>query len=325
MFHKPKVSVVIPCYNSEKYLRKAVDSVLQQSLESFEIILVDDGSSDKTSSLLQQYKMADMRVEVITHPKNLGLGAARNSGIEHATGEYLFFLDSDDYIHPNTFEVLYEKAQAENLDILQGRFLLHQKEKTETYPADLVPFSQAISGTEYYNHGVFIEPKACGKLWKTEFIKENQLKFSTGYYEDMAMVFEAFARARRVNNSLFPGYHYVQRKDSITGQKVTTQHVLDYKKVLENMQALFMQGHLTQKTSGFPASFLLYLVELCRMAYQTKDASLQYEVRKFINEMLKKYRKIMRSNRNLSSLKKWSMLQDPCRYARIKILKNKLL
>ena len=325
MYHKPKVSVIIPCYNSEKHLQKAVDSVLQQSMESFEIILVDDGSSDKTSSLLQQIKMSDMRVEVITHPKNLGLGMARNSGMEKATGEYLFFLDSDDYIHPNTFEVLYEKAQEENLDILQGRFIVHENGKQEVYPADLVPFTQAISGTDYYNQGVFVEPKACGKLWKTDFVRQNQLQFSKGYYEDMLMVFEAFARANRANNSLFPAYHYIHRNDSITGQKTSLKHITDYKNMLINLQSIFMQEKLIDKTSSFPASFLLYLVELCFMSHQFGDKETLKDSKTFVQKMIQKYKHIIRKNKNISTTKKQAMLWNPCLYAQAKTWKSKRL
>jgi len=325
MYHKPKVSVIIPCYNSEKHLQKAVDSVFKQSLESIEIILVDDGSTDKTPALLQQLKMEDLRVEVITHPKNMGLGAARNSGMEKAAGEYLFFLDSDDYIHPNTFEVLYEKAKEENLDILQARFILHQNDKQEVYPKDLIPFSQAISGTEYYNQGVFIEPKACGKLWKTNFVKENNLKFSTGYYEDMLMVFEAFVRARRVNNSLFPAYHYVRRNDSITGQKTSLKHIADYKNMLINLQSVFMQEKLIDKSSSFPASFLLYLVELCYMSHQLKDKEILKDSKTFVQKMIQKYKHIIRKNNNISTAKKQAMLWNPCLYAQAKTWKSKRL
>ena len=324
MYHKPKVSVIIPCYNSEKHLQKAVDSVLQQSLESFEIILVDDGSTDKTPYLLQQLKMSDLRIDVITHAKNMGLGPARNSGIEQAGGEYIFFLDSDDYIHPNTFEVFYELASSQNLDILQGRYVIHENNNKELYPKNLIPFPDAISGLQYYHQGIFIEPKAHGKLWKTEFIKENNFKFPTGYYEDIVLVFNAFFQAKRVNNSLFPAYRYIIRNDSITGQKITAKHVLDYQTALKNLQSLFIQESLIDKNSSFPASFLLYMVELCRMSYELDDKEIHREIEAFTNELLKRYRKIMYANKNISKIKRLAMIQNPCRYARLKIFKNKI-
>ena len=106
---KPKISVVIPIYNVEKYLQRCVDSVLNQTLRDLEIILVDDGSPDKCPLICDQYAKKDSRVFVI-HKKNGGLASARNAGMKAATGTYLFFLDSDDWIDLDGLELLYNTA-----------------------------------------------------------------------------------------------------------------------------------------------------------------------------------------------------------------------
>ena len=317
MYHKPKVSVIIPCYNSEKYLEKAVDSVRKQSLEEIEIILIDDGSSDKTPTLLQHYKMEDNRIEVVSHQKNKGLGAARNNGMSNANGEYIFFLDSDDYIHPNFLESLYDKAHQEDLDILQAQIIIHRQGIKEVYPKDLIPFSKAISGVQYYNEGIFIEPKACGKLWKTSFIKENNFQFSKGYYEDMLMVHEAFAIAGKVNNILLPGYHYLLRNNSIS-QRLEHKHIIDYQNVINNLQALFIRETITGKTSSFPASFGLYLVKLCKMAQKVNHTQNDDSVKIFIKKMIRKYGKFIQNNRNLPYFKRKLMVLNPCLYGKLK-------
>jgi len=318
MYHKPKVSVIIPCYNSEKFLKKAVDSVRKQSLEEIEIILIDDGSTDKTSTLLQSYKMEDNRIEIISHSKNQGLGAARNNGISNANGEYLFFLDSDDYIHPNFLESLYDKAQTENTDILQAQILIHHNDTKEIYPKDLIPFKQPVNGIEYYNEGIFIEPKACGKLWKTAFIKDNNLQFSNTYYEDIFMVFQAFVLAKRINNILLPGYHYIINKNSITGRKITSKHVVDYQTALINLQNLFKHDDITGKTSSFPASYGLYLVKLCQMAQDIDDVELFASIKDFVKKMINLYGKHIHINRNLPYLKRKLMVSQPCLYGKLK-------
>ena len=113
---EPKVSVVIPMYNVEKYLDTCVQSVRKQTLQDIEIILVDDGSPDRCGDMAEEYAKQDSRVKVV-HRKNGGLGPARNSGMEVATGEYIGFVDSDDWIEPQMFEELYAAATQRNADI----------------------------------------------------------------------------------------------------------------------------------------------------------------------------------------------------------------
>ena len=103
----PKVSIVVPVYNTEKYLRQCVDSILAQTLSEIEIILVDDGSKEECAKLCEELAKTDLRIKVI-HKINGGLGFARNSGIEAACGEYVGFVDSDDYIRPEMYKSLYD-------------------------------------------------------------------------------------------------------------------------------------------------------------------------------------------------------------------------
>lgn len=111
----PKVSVIIPCYGVEKYLDRCMDSVLKQTLSDIEIILVDDGSKDRVPEMCDEYARQDDRIKVI-HKANGGLGYARNSGLEIATGEYVAFVDSDDYVDLSIYETLYYEAEKENAD-----------------------------------------------------------------------------------------------------------------------------------------------------------------------------------------------------------------
>ena len=121
-----KVSIIVPVYNVEKYLERCMKSLLGQSLQDIEIILVDDGSKDNCPQLCDEYAKMDRRIKVV-HKNNEGLGFARNTGLKIATGEYVTFLDSDDYVEPETYEVIYNKAIECNLDICyfkNRRFLL---------------------------------------------------------------------------------------------------------------------------------------------------------------------------------------------------------
>ena len=107
--YKPLVSVIIPVYNVENYLKRCIDSVVNQSLRNIEIILIDDGSLDSSSKICDEYKVLDERITVI-HKQNEGLGMARNTGIDIASGKYIAFVDSDDYIESNMYELLYNSS-----------------------------------------------------------------------------------------------------------------------------------------------------------------------------------------------------------------------
>lgn len=113
---KPSLSIVVPVYNTEKYLKRCIDSITKQTLEDIEIILVDDGSKESCAALCDAFAEADARIRVV-HKQNGGLGFARNSGIEAATGEYIGFVDSDDYIEPDMYEALYTAAKKKDADL----------------------------------------------------------------------------------------------------------------------------------------------------------------------------------------------------------------
>lgn len=115
--NRPQISIIIPVYNVEKYLDRCMESVVSQTLKNIEIILVDDGSPDNCPRLCDEWGRKDSRIKVI-HKKNEGLGLARNTGMQYATGEYLAFIDSDDYVDLRMYEILYEKATTLNADIV---------------------------------------------------------------------------------------------------------------------------------------------------------------------------------------------------------------
>ena len=115
--NNPKVSVIIPVYNTEKYLRECLDSVVNQTLRDIEIICVDDGSTDNSLAILREYETKDSRIKVLTQ-ENINAGAARNKGLSEATGEFLSFLDSDDFFEPDAIERMYECAKSRNAEIV---------------------------------------------------------------------------------------------------------------------------------------------------------------------------------------------------------------
>lgn len=127
----PKVSIIVPIYNVEKYLDRCMQSLLNQTLKDIEIILVDDGSPDDCSKMCDEYAKKDERVKVI-HKKNAGLGMARNSGLDIATGEYVAFVDSDDFTDVDAYSSLYHKAKEANADVVYAGFVMQKSDKTES-------------------------------------------------------------------------------------------------------------------------------------------------------------------------------------------------
>lgn len=115
----PKVSVIVPIYNVEKYLDRCMESLLNQTLKDIEIIMVDDGSPDNCPQMCDEYAKKDRRIKVV-HKKNGGLSDARNAGLKVATGEYVAFVDSDDYQSLNTYEELYHQAESGDYDVVYG-------------------------------------------------------------------------------------------------------------------------------------------------------------------------------------------------------------
>ena len=117
-----KVSIIVPVYNVEKYLKKAVESTLNQSYEKLQIILINDGSTDESGKICDKYKQKDSRIEVI-HKENGGLSDARNKGLDIANGKYIMFLDSDDFFEKDAVEIMYRKIEEKNADFVIGNYI----------------------------------------------------------------------------------------------------------------------------------------------------------------------------------------------------------
>ena len=132
MENKPLISVIVPVYNVQKYVKKSVESILQQTYKNLEIILVDDGSTDESGDICDMLACSDNRVTVI-HKKNGGLSDARNAGLDRATGEFVGFVDSDDYIEKNMYEVLEERLNINGADIsCCGRYVVQESDGRKT-------------------------------------------------------------------------------------------------------------------------------------------------------------------------------------------------
>jgi len=209
---QPKISIVIPAYNAEKYLSQCLDSIINQTLKDIEIICVNDGSTDRTGAILDRYKLMDDRIIVI-HRENGGLSVARNTGIEAANGEYLGFVDSDDFVDEEMFESLYNSACRYDSDVVISNFHLFMDDTKKICPyRDIVRMYHLECEGSFNakaNTDIVKFIGAWDKLYRRSFIEQHKLRNPVNrIYEDALFTFQTLVLADRVSVVSNPLYYY---------------------------------------------------------------------------------------------------------------------
>ena len=216
-----KLSIIVPIYNVEKYLRKCVDSLLQQDLmlEEYEIILVDDGSPDSCGAICDEYASSYGNIKVIHRP-NGGLSAARNSGIEVARGDYIQFVDSDDYLEPNVLKTLVGKMDADKLDILRFNYR-NVNERYEVFEPNKVSKPFVDYRDEVCDGLAFLTERLGFGCYAWQFLIRSELLDNCGfkegiYFEDTEWTPRLLHKGSRVTSTDVMVYNYLLREGSIT-------------------------------------------------------------------------------------------------------------
>lgn len=215
------ISVIVPIYNVEKYLARCVESIRRQTYSNLEIILVDDGSPDACPQMCDQFASADARIKVI-HKPNGGLSDARNAGIEAASGRYIGFVDSDDYIHPQMYMELWKSLKAEEADIAvcgvkkvfnDSGDILDQPENTARVYSGKEAVANIFDAALYLQSVV-----AWNKLYRRELF--DGVRYPVGkIHEDEFTTYELFYKSDKVVYNTGIYYYYYQRADSIMGER----------------------------------------------------------------------------------------------------------
>jgi len=222
----PHVSLIIPVYNVEKYLEKCLDSAVNQTLKKIEIIIVNDGSTDGSLTIIESYAKNDPRIQVITQ-KNGGLSAARNTGIKAASGEYIAFLDSDDYVKKELIEETYNKATKEKVDIVVYGYDKIKEDGTLVSKPDF--------GNNIFEHNealneilsLSISPMACNKMYRRKLFIEHNIYYPLQkLHEDVGTTYKLFWKAKKIVSTSKSYYYWIIRDGSITS-KITYKHVND--------------------------------------------------------------------------------------------------
>lgn len=230
------ISIIVPIYNVELYLRKCINSIRNQTYKNIEIILVDDGSPDNCGKICDEYKQKDNRIKVI-HKKNGGLSEARNYGIEISTGDYILFVDSDDYIANNMCQILLEKAQRYKADIVSCN--LEEVYEDGTYKINKQAINtkeQVFSNLEMIGTYFFDDTIDTNVVWnklyaRKLFFGEHKLRFPVGrLHEDNYTIYKLYYYANKVVVIDDVLYYYLRRSNSITGKP-------SYKNIIDKLDA----------------------------------------------------------------------------------------
>lgn len=262
---RPLISVIVPVYNVELYIRKCVESIAAQTYPNFEVIIVDDGSQDEGGRICDDYAAGDKRIQVIHFPENRGLSAARNEGVFRAKGAYAFFVDSDDHVEPGLLEKLYSNLKAGKADISicgidgmgdeQTRDFVYSREETVCCLGRRTPFLWNV----------------WGKLYPMELVKKHPFDERALCCEDLLFFYQVLMEIRQVSYLPDKLYHYVYRKGSLVN------HGIDEKRCT----VLLLLDHICVDAarSGpelLPGLSLLALDTNARLAMQAVEGDMPY-------------------------------------------------
>ena len=244
-----KISVIIPVYNTEKYLKKCLDSIINQTLKSLEIICIDDCSTDNSLNILKEYQLKDNRIKIIEQKENKGQGVARNLGLNIAEGEYIMFLDPDDWLELNALEILYKKLKETNADIIHFNYIEeNEKLKSSNYKnaAKIIKkrFGIKAKKESFYSlknsDGSFLykfEMQVWDKIYKKDFILKNNINFAPNKHgEDHLFTIGYLISADKIYYVDEYFYHYTKRNNS-ERDKITDENfcVFENLKLIENL------------------------------------------------------------------------------------------
>ncbi len=231
-----KISIIVPVYNVEKYLNKCLNSLVNQTIDNYEIIVINDGSPDNSQKIIDDYAQNYPNIIKAFTKVNGGLSSARNYGLEKAVGEYVAFVDSDDYVDHEMFEEMYDKAFLENFDVVACNMNYIYKTKevvvTSSFKSDL------YNENDIRESLISIYPAICNKIYKK--ILFDDIKFKEGiWYEDVELTYRLFSKVKRLGVINKAYYQYLQRDNSITytfNEKVfdyisNWESIIDYYKV----------------------------------------------------------------------------------------------
>ena len=279
------ISVIVPIYKVEAYLIRCVESIVNQTYQNLEIIFVDDGSPDNCSKVCDEWSIKDSRIKVI-HKKNGGLSDARNAGMKIATGKYISFIDSDDYVALDFFETLLSVMEKENSDIAECNVVkFYEDGRSEKYSDDLAittfdtesALTGLIAENPFHQH-------VWNKLYKTQLVKD--IHYAVGKLnEDEFWTYQVFGRAQKVSKINKTMYYYFQRSSSIMGESYNIRR-LDALEGKANRQK-----YIEERFPSLATQAKIDFYGSCLFAYQCVLKYMSGSEKKKASDVIKKYRR----------------------------------
>lgn len=276
------ISIIIPVYNGEEFIKRCIESILNQSYKSFEVILINDGSTDKSLELIKDYSKKYKNIEYIDQ-QNCGASVARNKGIEASKGKYLVFIDVDDYIEKDYLKRLYESINGSDIVVSGYNRVVGTKTIFTKIPKNT--FWSSLKYTSTW-----------GKIYNTEFIKKNKIKFleDVKIGEDLYFNITVVNKTKKIKILEYAGYNYYDNKKSLTNTVNKSSKVRNRKMLhlLENMDKIFETNFIDKKyIYYFYLKTIIFYLLTQRGLLSNKEYFDEYKVYfKFLKDTLKKYK-----------------------------------
>ncbi len=298
---RPTISIIIPVYNVEKYIKKCIESVLSQTFKDFELIIINDGSKDNSGRICDEYAIRDSRIKVV-HKANGGLSDARNTGIEIATGKYLGFVDGDDYIDEDMYEELYKSIKENNTKIAMcGRYNVSELKCTESFTLSkrkVMDAEEALKGLLTWTD---LDSSSCDKIFAKELFDD--IRFPVGKLnEDVYVMYKLIHLSGGISHIGKAKYHYVERCGSITSLGFDRRK-LDWPLAANEIAEFIKEGYpnLIEEITYFYYCSLMHTIDLIVLS---KDSYKYVEIYNEYCNKINKDLKVFLTNKYISRKEK---------------------
>ncbi len=296
-----KISIIVPVYNVEKYLRECLDSLINQTLEDIEIICVNDGSTDSSPQILEEYASKDSRIKIFNQ-KNQGVSSAYNNGIKQVKGKYFTIVDSDDWIREDSCELLYETIEKRKSDILLFAYIKYQNDSfvKDRRLEKLEEFAEGgnIKFSDYYEDFIKGPLLSCGKLYRTDFIHKNNVLFPLNIQccEDIVFSTRAYINAESISILDTGLYYYrINVLSSLTKNTTDTMsHTYEVAKILK--ETIYSSDKIKNKDDIYHASLYDIIESLLYYFYSSYNVCVKKDNIKYIRLIKKEYKKYSKKN-----------------------------
>jgi len=324
------VSIIIPVYNVESYLKQCLDSVISQTFKNIEIIIIDDGSTDNSSQIIEEYKKTDNRIVSLLLKINVGPGSARNEGIKIATGKYIVFIDSDDWITKDYIEKLYNSIEKYNCDMISANFYTYDTAtgQTEENKCPKNFYNTLFNSSLKKQYFLFLSNNYIWvRIYRKDFLKKNNIYFKLNKLEDSLFLWEVVLASdnfRFIDETIY--YYRLNRSNSLTTSDYAGSYIDGLREIKKNLVGKNLYRFYKQPFFLFAMAGIINSFGNSKLSYrQLKDIfyKLKYE---FLNDNNIKFYKQKNLHASVRMYLLYFCLKYNINYVRIiKILKSLLL